>query len=145
MAKKVVASNKSEAAFGVARETSRAARPSAPGKDTRRDTSARSRVEDERWRIEKQTLRRAALELAGRRAQLKMTAMADLATVGEDDSLEIITNSLKIPLPKSVTQRFGLFTVSIPTLLPRFSTGLCAKGLLTGVAELVQRWQVPAW
>lgn len=96
MAKKVVASDKAEAAFSVAPGASRA-RPSEPRNDTRRDTSARSRAEDERWRIEKQTLRRAALELARRRAQLKMTAMSDLATVGEDDSLEIITKSLEDP------------------------------------------------
>ena len=97
MGKKVVAGDKSEAAFGVAPEASRGARSSAGSNDTRRDASTRSRVEDERWRVEKQTLRRAALELARRRAQLKMTAMADLATVGEDDSLEIITKSLEDP------------------------------------------------
>ena len=96
MAKKVVASDKSEVALGVAPEASRGTNRSG-GNEARRDTSARSRVEDERWRLGKQTLRRAALELARRRAQLKMTAMSDLATVGEDDSLEIITKSLEDP------------------------------------------------
>jgi len=65
--------------------------------DSRRSSSARSRVEDERWRIEQQTLRRAAAELAHRRAQLKVAAMSDLATVGEENSLEVITKSLEDP------------------------------------------------
>ncbi len=65
--------------------------------DNRRNSQARSQLEDERWRIEKETLRRAAAELAHRRAQLKVAAMSDLATVGEDNSLEVITKSLEDP------------------------------------------------
>lgn len=94
MPKKVVTNDRQS--LSVTTSASGAARPSRTI-TSRRNSSARNQVEDERWRIEKQTLRRAAAELAHRRAQLKVAAMSDLATVGEDNSLEVITKSLEDP------------------------------------------------
>ena len=53
------------------------------------------RTEDERWRLEKQTLRRAAAELAKRRMQREVAAMSQLATVSQENSLQVITESLE--------------------------------------------------
>jgi HEAT repeat protein len=94
MPKRVVASDSQSLSMTTgASGTARSSRAT----ENRRNTSARNRVEDERWRVEKQTLRRAAAELAHRRAQLKVAAMSDLATVGEENSLEVITKSLEDP------------------------------------------------
>jgi HEAT repeat protein len=93
MPKRVVASDSQSLSMTTgASGTARSSRAT----ENRRNTSARNRVEDERWRVEKQTLRRAAAELAHRRAQLKVAAMSDLA-VREDNSLEVITKSLEDP------------------------------------------------
>ena len=56
-----------------------------------------SRAEEERWRLEKDTLRRAAVDLAQRRAQAEMAALSDLTKVGKDDSFQLITRSLEDP------------------------------------------------
>src|SRR5678815_3227724 len=94
MPKRVVASDSQSLSMTTgASGTTRSSRAT----ENRRNTAARSRVEDERWRIEKQTLRRAAAELAHRRAQLKVAAMSDLTTVSESNSLEVITKSLEDP------------------------------------------------
>lgn len=58
-----------------------------PENDRRRD--------DDLWRLEKQTLRRAAAELAKRRMQREVAAMSQLATVSQENSLEVITDSLE--------------------------------------------------
>lgn len=52
-------------------------------------------VEDERWQNQKQTLRRAAVELAKQRSRRAAEAMSHLAAVGERKSLEDITESLE--------------------------------------------------
>lgn len=52
------------------------------------------RLEEERWNKEKQTLRRAAIELAKQRAHREVAAMSKLATVDKENSLEVITESL---------------------------------------------------
>jgi hypothetical protein len=51
-------------------------------------------LEEERWNKEKQTLRRAAIELAKQRAQREVAAMSKLAAVDKENSLEVITESL---------------------------------------------------
>ena len=58
------------------------------------ETATRVPLEDERWNREKQTLRRAAIELAKQRAQKEVAAMSKLATVDKENSLEVITESL---------------------------------------------------
>jgi HEAT repeat protein len=93
MPKKVVTNDRQSLSGTTVASTTRSSRAT----DSRRNSSARSQVEDERWRIEKQTLRRAAAELAHRRAQLKVAAMSDLTTVSESNSLEVITKSLEDP------------------------------------------------
>lgn len=76
-----------------------------PGKASNNAVSVRSvgsptnadngiRLEEERWNQEKQALRRAAIELAKQRAQREVAAMAKLATVDKENSLEVITESL---------------------------------------------------
>ena len=55
------------------------------------------RVEEERWRQEKAALRRAATELALRRAEAEVAALADLARIGGDDSFHLISKSLDDP------------------------------------------------
>lgn len=96
MPKKVAANSRRES-LRAALQGSRSANPSIPQNVGSRDPSARSRSEDDRWRIEKQTLREAAAELAERRAQREVAAMSDLATVSENTPLEVITESLDDP------------------------------------------------
>lgn len=55
------------------------------------------RLDDERWRREQEILRRAAVELAKRRAQQEVAAMLQLTTVAEQKSLETITEFLEDP------------------------------------------------
>jgi HEAT repeat protein len=54
-------------------------------------------TDDERWRKEQEILRRAAVELAKRRAQQEVAAMSRLTTVAEKKSLETITEFLEDP------------------------------------------------
>jgi HEAT repeat protein len=61
------------------------------------DAEEDCRVEEERWRQEKAALRRAATELAHRRANEEAAALADLARIGEDDSFQMISKSLDDP------------------------------------------------
>lgn len=65
--------------------------------DQQADVDTDRRREDERWRIETQTLRRAAAELAKRRMQREVAAMSQLANVSEENSLQVITDSLEDP------------------------------------------------
>lgn len=58
---------------------------------------ASRRIDDERWRQEQEILRRAAVELAKRRAQQEVAAMSQLTTVAEQKSLETITEFLEDP------------------------------------------------
>lgn len=58
---------------------------------------ASRRLDDERWRREQEILRRAAVELAKRRAQQEVAAMSQLTTVAEQKSLETITEFLEDP------------------------------------------------
>lgn len=55
------------------------------------------RVDDERWGKEQEILRRAAVELAKRRAQEEVAAMSQLIRVAEQKSLETITEFLEDP------------------------------------------------
>lgn len=55
------------------------------------------RIDDERWRKEQEILRRAAVELAKRRAQQEVAAMSQLTAVAEQKSLETITEFLEDP------------------------------------------------
>ena len=54
-------------------------------------------TDDERWRQEQEVLRRAAVELAKRRAKQEVAAMSQLTTVAEKKSLETITEFLEDP------------------------------------------------
>ena len=63
----------------------------------RRESEGSRRTDDERWRKEQETLRRAAVELAKRRAQKEVAAMSQLTTVAEANSLETITEFLEDP------------------------------------------------
>jgi HEAT repeat protein len=58
---------------------------------------ASRRIDDERWRKEQEILRRAAIELARRRAQQEVAAMSQLTTVAEKKSLETIAEFLEDP------------------------------------------------
>ncbi len=58
---------------------------------------ASRRLDDERWCREQEILRRAAVELAKRRAQQQVAAMSHLTTVAEQKSLETITEFLEDP------------------------------------------------
>jgi hypothetical protein len=66
-----------------------------------RPVSAPTPSEDERWRAEQQILRRAAAELAQRRAQLQVATRFDSATVTVSDNtpIDVITKSLEDPSP----------------------------------------------
>jgi HEAT repeat protein len=57
------------------------------------------RLEDERWRQQQAILRRAASDLALRRAELR-AATADRKQMGNDDSFDVIIRSLDDPSPE---------------------------------------------
>ncbi|MGI8919125.1 MAG: HEAT repeat domain-containing protein [Pyrinomonadaceae bacterium] len=61
------------------------------------DFGATRRLDDERWRKEQEILRRAAVELAKRRARQEVAAMSQLTTVAEHKRLETITEFLEDP------------------------------------------------
>ena len=73
------------------------ASPAATNTSPRRESEGSRRSDDERWRKEQETLRRAAVELAKRRAQKEVAAMSQLTTVAEANSLETITEFLEDP------------------------------------------------
>ena len=73
------------------------AAPAATNNNPRRESEGSRRSDDERWRKEQETLRRAAVELAKRRAQKEVAAMSQLTTVAEANSLETITEFLEDP------------------------------------------------
>lgn len=73
------------------------AAPVATDNSPRRESEGSRRTEDELWRKEQETLRRAAVELAKRRAQKEVAAMSQLTTVAEANSLETITEFLEDP------------------------------------------------
>jgi HEAT repeat protein len=73
------------------------ASPTATNNSSRRESEGSRRSDDERWRKEQETLRRAAVELAKRRAQKEVAAMSQLTTVAEANSLETITEFLEDP------------------------------------------------
>ena len=60
-----------------------------------REAQERRRIEEERWLLEAVALRRAAAELAQRRAEVEAAAVKDLAQIGGDDSFQLITESLE--------------------------------------------------
>lgn len=76
---------------------SNVAAPIATDDGPRREADDRGRRDDDRWRKEQETLRRAAVELAKRRAQEEVAAMSQLTTVAEANSLETITEFLEDP------------------------------------------------
>ena len=76
---------------------SNVASPAATNNSPRRESEGSRRSDDERWRKEQETLRRAAVELAKRRAQKEVAAMSQLTTVAEANSLETITEFLEDP------------------------------------------------
>lgn len=76
---------------------SNVAAPIATDEGPRREADDRGRRDDDRWRKEQETLRRAAVELAKRRAQEEVAAMSQLTTVAEANSLETITEFLEDP------------------------------------------------
>ncbi len=61
------------------------------------EAEERRHFEEERWRQEGIALRRAAAELAQKRAELQAAALKDLAQLGGVDSFHLITDSLDSP------------------------------------------------
>lgn len=138
MPKKVAASSRREslrAALQGSRPVSPAATPSVPQNAGTRDPSARSRSEDDRWRVEKQTLRQAAAELAQRRAQQEVAAMSDLATVDKDTPLEVITESLEDPS----TEVRNAAVRALYRLNPEFAASFFNRALREGPQERRRR------
>ena len=70
---------------------SNVAAPIATDNGPRREADDRGRLDDDRWRKEQETLRRAAVELAKRRAQEEVAAMTQLTITEflEDPSREV--------------------------------------------------------
>lgn len=95
MPKKLGAKREEESSSSNAASAARPARSLSVG-DGHGDKSEARRIDEERWRVEKETLRRAAAELAHRRAQVEVAALSELTTVGKDD-FQVITRSLEDP------------------------------------------------
>ena len=70
-----------------------------PGADigTQPESAPTRRIDDQLWRNQQEILRRAAVELAKRRAQQEVAAMSQLTNVAEQKSLETITEFLEDP------------------------------------------------
>lgn len=88
---------------GSLRSPPEAARPAqtlTKAKDTEDSHEANRRREDQRWNLAKETLYRAAVELAQRRAQMGVTGLSELTSISKDDSVEVITRSLEDPSPE---------------------------------------------
>lgn len=96
MPKKLVAKLGKESSSSAAAQAPRPPRSLTVGDDHGNESEALRRVDEERWRVEKETLRRAATELADRRAQVEVAALSDLPMVGKDD-FQVITKSLEDP------------------------------------------------
>lgn len=97
MAKKLVAKGGKEASSSHAAQALRPAASLTVEDGSGKEAETGRRIEEERWRVEKETLRRAAAELAHRRAQVEVSALSDLTTVGKGDSFQVITGWLEDP------------------------------------------------
>lgn len=60
-------------------------------------TDDHSRLDENRWRQEQETLRQAAAELAHSKATAAAATISDLARLGPGDSLDVITRALDDP------------------------------------------------
>jgi HEAT repeat protein len=96
MPKKALTSNRKDSLLKASRIFN-AVNSSASGIPARRESEGTGHVDDERWRKQQETLRRAAVELAKRRAQKEVAAMSRLSSVAERKSLETITEFLEDP------------------------------------------------
>ena len=96
MPKKALTSNRKDSLstavriFNAGDATVTGIRPQGESEDT-------ATIDDERWRKQQETLRRAAVELAKRRAQKEVAAMTQLTSFAEQKSLETITEFLEDP------------------------------------------------
>jgi hypothetical protein len=96
MPKKVLTSNRKDSIFEPLK-ISKVAAPIATNNRPRCEAEGSRRTDDERWHKEQETLRRAAVELAKRRAQEEVAAMLQLNSVAKANSLETITEFLEDP------------------------------------------------
>ena len=96
MPKKALTSNRKDPLSKVARIFN-AVDSTVTGIPTRRESEDTARIDDERWHKQQETLRRAAVELARRRAQKEVAAMSQLTSFAERKSLETITEFLEDP------------------------------------------------
>ncbi len=96
MPKKALTSNRQDSVFEPLK-IPQVARAIATDNSQARESEKSRRMDDERWSKEQETLRRAAVDLAKRRAQEEVAAMMQLTTVAQANSLETITEFLEDP------------------------------------------------
>jgi HEAT repeat protein len=65
--------------------------------DSAPEAERHHRLEDERWRQQQAVLRRAAADLAHRRAKSRAATTTDRKQIGEDDAFDLIIRSLDDP------------------------------------------------
>ncbi len=99
-------------------------------------------TDDERWRKEQEVLRRAAVELAKRRAKQEVAAMSQLTTVAEKKSLETITEFLEDPSREVRNQAArALYRVN-----PEFAATFFNSALREGPLSPTQDdWRCVSW
>ena len=97
MPKKAPTSNRHDSSLETVKISSLVDAVDKPANINARGFEPSKDTDDERWLKEQEILRRAAVELAKRRAKQEVAAMSQLTTVAEKKSLETITEFLEDP------------------------------------------------
>ena len=87
-------------------------------------------LEDERWRHQQSVLRRAAADLAHRRAESMATTVSDGKKIGRDDSFDPIIRSLDDPSPEARNAAVRAFYDLNPDLAASFLNNALMQGSL---------------
>ncbi len=86
------------------------------------------RLEDERWRQQQAVLRRAAADLAHRRAESTAATNTDRIQIGQDDSFDLIIRSLDDPSPEVRNVAVRAFYDLNPDLAASFFNNALLQG-----------------
>ncbi len=86
------------------------------------------RLEDERWRQQQSVLRRAAADLAHRRAESTATPITDRKQTGQEDSFDLIIRSLEDPSPEVRNVAVRAFYDLNPDLAASFFNNALLQG-----------------
>jgi len=87
-----------------------------------------SHLEDERWRQQQAVLRRAAADLAHRRAESTVASVTDRKQIGQDDSFDLIKRSLNDPSSEVRNVAVRAFYDLNPDLAASFLNNVLMQG-----------------